>query len=71
MLPNPRDREGTFAPQLIPKHARRLAGFDDEVPALYGRGLLVREIRSFWRDLQHRGLAPISSAKSPTRSWPR
>jgi transposase-like protein len=25
----PRDRHGTFEPQLIPKHARRLAGFDD------------------------------------------
>src|SRR4249920_1288653 len=29
----PRDRNGTFEPQLIPKHARRLAGFDDKVLA--------------------------------------
>ena len=25
----PRDRAGTFEPQLIPKHERRFAGFDD------------------------------------------
>jgi len=24
----PRDREGTFEPQLTPKHARRFTGFD-------------------------------------------
>lgn len=41
----PRDREGTFEPQLIPKHARRLAGFDEKVLALYARGLTVREIQ--------------------------
>ena len=43
----PRDRDGTFEPQLIPKHARRLAGFDDKVLALYARGLPVREIQKF------------------------
>src|SRR5689334_1216824 len=34
----PRDRAGTFAPVLVPKHARRLPGFDDKVLALYARG---------------------------------
>ena len=43
----PRDRDGTFAPQLIPKHARRFDGFDDTILALYARGLTVREIRAF------------------------
>src|SRR5580765_4403391 len=27
----PRDRDGTFEPQLIPKHARRFTGFDDKI----------------------------------------
>ena len=35
----PRDREGTFEPQLIGKQERRLTGFDDKVIALYARGL--------------------------------
>jgi len=43
----PRDREGTFEPQLIGKHERRFTGFDDKVIALYARGLTVREIQAF------------------------
>jgi putative transposase len=47
----PRDREGTFEPQLIPKHARRFTGFDDKIIALYARGLTVREIQAFLADM--------------------
>jgi transposase-like protein len=43
----PRDREGTFEPQLIGKHERRFTGFDGQLIALYARGLTVREIRPF------------------------
>jgi len=43
----PRDREGTFEPLLIPKHARRFTGFDDKVVAMYARGMTVREIQGF------------------------
>jgi transposase-like protein len=43
----PRDRNGTFAPILIPKHARRFTGFDDKIIAMYARGMSVREIRAF------------------------
>jgi transposase-like protein len=47
----PRDREGSFEPQLIPKHERRFTGFDDKVIALYARGLPVREIQAFLKDM--------------------
>lgn len=40
----PRDRQGTFEPQLVPKYVRSLPGFDDRVIALYSRGLSTREI---------------------------
>jgi transposase-like protein len=46
----PRDREGTFEPQLIGKHERRFTGFDDNVIALYARGLTVREIQAFLKE---------------------
>jgi transposase-like protein len=46
-IETPRDREGSFAPVLVPKHARRFTGFDDKVTALYARGLTVREIQAF------------------------
>src|SRR5262245_56271301 len=47
----PRDREGTFAPVLIPKHERRFTGFDDKSLALYARGLTVREIQAFLQEM--------------------
>ncbi|MFI9077034.1 transposase [Streptomyces sioyaensis] len=31
----PRDRNGAFEPQIVPKNARRLSGFDEQVLALY------------------------------------
>lgn len=46
----PRDRAGTFEPQLIGKHERRFTGFDDKVIALYARGLTVREIQAFLKE---------------------
>ena len=46
-LDMPRDREGSFEPLLIPKHARRFTGFDDKVVALYARGMTMREIQGF------------------------
>ncbi|AQV92440.1 IS256 family transposase [Cupriavidus necator] len=43
----PRDRDGSFAPILIPKHDRRFTGFDDKIIAMYARGMTVREIQAF------------------------
>jgi hypothetical protein len=40
----PRDREGSFEPQIVPKHQRRLAGFDDKIISMYARGMSTREI---------------------------
>jgi putative transposase len=43
----PRDRDGSFAPLLIPKHQRRFTGFDDKIIGLYARGVSVRDIQAF------------------------
>ena len=43
----PRDRDGSFAPILIPKHERRFTGFDDKIIVMYARGMTVREIQGF------------------------
>jgi len=43
----PRDRDGTFAPILIPKHERRFTGFDERIIGMYARGMSVREIQAF------------------------
>jgi transposase-like protein len=60
----PRDREGTFEPQLIPKHDRRFTGFDNKVLALYARGLTLREIQAFLAEMYGVDVSPelISTA---------
>lgn len=47
----PRDRDGTFEPQLVKKHQRRLEGFDEKVLALYARGMTTRDIQGHLREL--------------------
>ena len=42
----PRDRKGSFEPQLVRKGQRRFEGFDDKILALYARGLSVRDIEA-------------------------
>src|SRR6201988_3419213 len=54
----PRDRLGTFEPRLIPKHARRFAGFDDKILALYARGMTVREIQAFLAEMYDVEVSP-------------
>jgi putative transposase len=54
----PRDRAGTFAPQLIPKNARRLPRFDQNVLSLYARGMSVREIAEHLAELYQVEVAP-------------
>lgn len=43
----PRDRNGEFEPGIVPKDARRLSGFDEQVLALSARGMSVRDIQSY------------------------
>lgn len=40
----PRDRAGTFEPQIVPKHQRRLDGFDQHVLSLYAKGMTTGDI---------------------------
>lgn len=47
----PRDREGSFEPQLIGKHERQFGGFDDKILAMYARGMTVRDIRAHLEEL--------------------
>jgi transposase-like protein len=47
----PRDRNGTFEPQLIPKHQRRVEGFDQKIMALYAKGMTTRDIQDLVGEL--------------------
>ena len=47
----PRDRRGTFEPQLIAKYQRRFPGFDEKIVSMYARGMSTREIQGHLREL--------------------
>ena len=42
----PRDRKGSFEPQIVSKRQRRIPGFDDKILALYARGMSTRDIQA-------------------------
>jgi putative transposase len=42
----PRDRNGSFEPQIVRKRQRRFEGFDEKILALYARGLSTRDIEA-------------------------
>lgn len=54
----PRDRHGSFEPQLIPKHQTRWSGFDDKILSLYARGMTVREIQSHLEEIYGTEVSP-------------
>jgi putative transposase len=47
----PRDRDGSFAPQIVKKRQRRFQGFDDKILALYSRGLSTRDISAHLQEI--------------------
>ena len=57
-IAGPRDRQGSFAPRLVPKWQKRLPGFDQKIIALYARGLTVREIQALLEEQYHVEVSP-------------
>jgi putative transposase len=54
----PRDRQGSFEPQIVGKHERRFTGFDDKIIAMYARGMTVREIQGFMAEMYAVDVSP-------------
>ena len=54
----PRDRQGSFEPQIVVKHQTRWAGFDDKIISLYARGLSVREIQGHLEEMYGTEVSP-------------
>jgi putative transposase len=57
-LATPRDRDGTFEPQVVGKHQRRLAGFDEKILALYAKGMTTRDIQDVVEQLYGVAVSP-------------
>lgn len=54
----PRDRDGTFEPQLIRKRQRRIDGMDQKILSMYARGMTVREIQGHLKELYATDISP-------------
>lgn len=71
----PRDRAGTFEPQLVKKRQTRLGDFEDKILALYARGMSTRDIESALMDLygvtvSHEVIAQVTDAVlDEVRAW--
>ena len=54
----PRDRHGSFEPQLVAKHQTRWSGLDDKIISLYARGMTVREIQGHLQEMYGAEVSP-------------
>jgi putative transposase len=54
----PRDRQGSFEPQLVKKHQTRLTSLDDKILALYARGQSVRDIQAHLEEVYGTEVSP-------------
>jgi putative transposase len=50
-LETPRDREGSFEPQIVGKRQTRWTGFDDKIVSMYARGMTTREIQGHLQEM--------------------
>ena len=54
----PRDRNGSFEPQIVRKGQTRLDGFNERIIALYARGMTTRDIRAHLREMYDVEVSP-------------
>lgn len=64
-IKSPRDRDGTFEPQLIQKRQKDVSGIEDKVLAMYARGMSQRDIAStveeiYGFDISHEQISTIT-----------
>jgi len=54
----PRDRNGSFSPQIVAKGETHFSGFDDKIMSLYSRGLSTREIQNYIKEIYGVDISP-------------
>jgi putative transposase len=57
-IDTPRDRNGTFEPQLVRKGQTRLTQFDDQILALYAKGMSTRDIVATFQEMYGAEVSP-------------
>jgi len=67
----PRDRNGTYEPQIIEKHKRSVDGMEEKILAFYACGMSQRDISEQIKNLYDVDISPSLSVKSARKSCPR
>jgi len=62
-LDAPRDREGTFEPQIVKKGQSRLTQMDDQILSLYAKGMSTRDITATFKELYDADVSPSIISK--------
>ena len=62
-LDTPRDRSGSFVPQLVKKHQRRFTAMDDKILFLYAQGMTTREIVTTFKEMYGADASPALISK--------
>ena len=62
-LDTPRDRSGSFEPQLVKKHQRRFTSMDDKILFLYAQGITTREIVATFKEMYGADASPALISK--------
>lgn len=62
-LNTPRDRDGTFEPQLVKKHQTRFTSMDDKILSLYAKGMTTREIVATFKEMYGADVSPTLISK--------
>lgn len=62
-LRTPRDRDGTFEPQLVKKNQTRITGMDNQILSLYAKGMTTREIAAVFKELYDADVSPALISK--------
>ena len=57
-LSTPRDRDGSFEPQLVKKHQTRFTSMDDKILSLYAKGMTTREIVATFKEMYDADVSP-------------
>ncbi|SFU31186.1 Transposase, Mutator family [Nitrosomonas eutropha] len=63
----PRDRAGTFEPQIVRKGQTRLTQMDDQILALYAKGMSTRNIVDAFREMYDTDVSPTLISKVTDR----
>ena len=66
----PRDREGEYEPVIVKKHQKEISGIEEQIIALYGKGVSTREIQDHLNRIYGIDVSPTLISNVTNRIMP-